>query len=434
VKKLLVLLVLIGAILVGVAYWMNYSTRSNGEGQFTTASVERGGLAEVVNATGILQPEEITAVGSPLSGEVVEICDAADFNKFVKKGQELLKLDDRMAKLKQSHAEVGVELAEADVTRAQASLNAAQVAQTDAAERFNKNLLKKPELDQAKTALAVAEAGLDAAKVRVKEAQEALKLANLGVELTVVRAPTSGWIIDKKVIRGQLIAPPVCAQLFTIASDLKWLHLNAQVPEGDSSRVRPGLKATFTVYAYTDADDTFQGTVEQVRPMATNVQGAVFYSTIIKVANREIIQSNGVQTWMLKPGMTANVDIQRRRHDDTWKMPNAALTFPLDEHYQTPEAKAKLEKWQSQKSGPDWVHVWVLRNKKPWPLFVRIGGKNAAGDTGIKDGQFTEILEWEPEFEPKADPKTPATFPQVIIAAPPVTKPGIFDKPSLKLS
>ncbi len=74
-----------------------------------------------------------------------------------------------------------------------------------------------------------------------------------------------------------------------------------------------------------------------------------------------------------------------------------------------------------------------MRDKKPWPVFIRTGGTNAQGETGIKDGQYTEVLQWDPE-EPKVDLGSGATLPEVIIAAPPVTKPGLFNQAPIKFS
>ncbi len=76
----------------------------------------------------------------------------------------------------------------------------------------------------------------------------------------------------------------------------------------------------------------------------------------------------------------------------------------------------------------------MFREKKPWPIFVRTSGKNAAGEPGINDGQFTEVLEWDPELDPKPSPNVAASVPQVIIAAPPAHKPGLFEGNKLKLS
>jgi HlyD family secretion protein len=448
VKKLLLVLIFIGMTLVATAYWLNTYSRSAGDTQFSTSPIERGLLVEAISATGILQPQEVIAVGSPLSGEVVKIFDDADFNKVVAKGQPLLQLDDRAAKLKQDYSAVTVELARKDVQTADAAVDAAKTAVKRAKELVEKAVIKQAELDQAEAQLKLAETKRATAQVKVKEAEQGLRAAELEVTLTTVRAPAAGVIIDKKVVRGQTVAPPASAQLFTIATDLKHLRINAQIAEGDIGKVQAGLKATFTVYPYPDKTDVFEGTVKETRLLATNVQGAVFFPAIIEVENRlvPVVEQAAslaapeqarplaprANEWMLRPGMTATIDIQRRKHENAWKMPNAALNFQLEEGYQTPEAKARLDQWKSRPDHDDWKYVWVLKNKKPWPLFVRIGGKDAQGDTGIRDGQYTEVLEWDPNEE--ANFADAAHLPEVIIAAPPVNKPGLFDKPSLKLS
>jgi HlyD family secretion protein len=365
---------------------------------------------------------------------VVKVFPAADYNQFVEKDEPLLQLDDRMALRKKDQAEVAIRLARADVERAQASRDAADLAFKRQQELLQKDIGQRVEADKAQMLVRAADAAVKAAQVKVDEAEAALRLANLGVELTVVRAPRSGVIIDKKVVVGQMIAPPVSAQLFTLADDLAHMEVLAQIAEGDMGRIRVGLPATFTVYGYAD-ETPFKGTVQKIRLMPNNVQGAVFYSAVIDVANRPDPQSKDGKEWMLRPGMTATVDIRRRRHTDTWKMPTAALNFELDPHYQTDAAKAKLDQWSQRSDRDQWKPVWTVRDQKPWPIFVRIGGTNAKGETGIKDGQFDEVLEWDPDLQPRPEANSPATYPAVIIAAPPVAKPGFFDRgPSLKLS
>ncbi len=442
-KKLLGFLILIGVGLVGTAYWLNHSSRTTGEGPFTTVPVERGAIAETINATGILQPRSVTAVGSALSGEVVKVFPEADFNKHVTKGQPLLQLDDRVAKLKRDQAQIAVQLAGADVERAQSAVAAAEAGLTRVQKAFAKDLAKQEDLNQAKYTFQSAQAAQKAAEIKVEEAKEGLRAAELGLDLTTIRAPATGIIIDKQVVSGQLVAPPASAKLFVIANDnLERMRLFTQVAEGDVSRVTPGLKATFTIYAYTDVNDAFEGTVEEIRPMSTNVQGAVFYTVVIGATNRRVPSAGtrgegrgarGDGEWMLRPGMTGTVDIQRRRHENAVKMPNAALNFQLDEHYQTPEAKAKIREWDGRKDRNQWKYVWVVRDKKPWPVFIRTGGTNAQGETGIKDGQYTEVLQWDPD-EPKVDLGAGAALPEVIIAAPPVTKPGLFNQAPIKFS
>jgi multidrug efflux pump subunit AcrA (membrane-fusion protein) len=315
----------------------------------------------------------------------------------------------------------------------------------------------RTEAERYRALVQAAKAGVKAADVKKIEAQTAAELAKLGHDKTVVRmpavrqAPASGSLVsgrlhpvsdelpsgrkrryrvlERKVDLGQMVAPPASAQLFTLATDLAEMQVHAQVAESDIARVAKGLKATFTVSAYTETDVTFRGHVVQRRPMPANVQGAVFYDTVIDTPNT---MDPATGEWRLLPGMTAAVDIIVREHHHVWKIPTTALNFQLDEHYQTAEARAKLARWQERKDADDWKPLWVWdrRRHSAWPIFVRIGGTKS-GQTGIKDNQFNEVLEWEQGQEPKS----PDDAPRVIISAPPYRKPGLFDQPTnLKLS
>jgi hypothetical protein len=270
----------------------------------------------------------------------------------------------------------------------------------------------------------------------------ALKQAQYGLDLTVVRAtpgdPAAAasvagkrtfTIIDRKVVAGQLIAPPASAQLFTLATPLFRMHVHAQVSENDIGKVQPRQVATFTVYAYTEEEARFTGKVLEIR-QPNNVHGAVFYDTIIDAANQRDPKTG---EWQLRPGMTAAVDIVVRKHTDVWKVPTAALSLQLDEYYQTEAARSKLTQWQSQGDRDEWKPVWNLDSQgRPWPVFVRVGGRNASGETGIEDGQFVEVLEWDPQLGFKPDPSKPAVYPQLVTGAPAVKKRGIVE-PNVKV-
>jgi HlyD family secretion protein len=441
VKKLLFILLLAGVGLTAAAYWYSPGSRNSGEEGYSLAAVERGTLVESVSATGILQPREVTPVGSQVSGEVIKIYPEADYNHFVEKNQPLVQLDDRLAKQKLDTAKVAVEMAKSAVAAAQDQRDAAQKNYERLKALAKEKVGSKGLADQAELQWKAAQDAVELAQLKVKAAENEQRTAQLGLDLTTIRAPSAGRIIERKVVHGQMVAPPASAQLFTLASNFSRMQVNAQVAEGDISKVRVGLPVTFTVYAYSDSNETFEGKVESIRDVPTSLGtstpsagGAVFYGTIIDAANRRDPNSKDGKDWMLRPGMTATVEIRRRVHDDVWKMPAAAISFVLDEYYLTPQAKQKQAQWQKRSDRDDWKPVWVFKDKKPWPIYVRIGGKTAAGETGISDGQFYEVLEWDPDIEPRPVTSAPASIPQVIIAAPPAHKPGLFEQNKLKLS
>src|SRR5207244_1365266 len=128
----------------------------------------------------------------------------------------------------------------------------------------------RKELDEAQMQLKSARAAVEAAEARVREADEAEKVAQYGLDMTMVRAraepaairpaaedKSAFIIIDRKVTLGQLISPPLSAHLFTLAGDLNWMELRTQVSESDIGKVHPGQTVSFTVYAYPEEDIRF---------------------------------------------------------------------------------------------------------------------------------------------------------------------------------
>jgi HlyD family secretion protein len=438
VKKLIVLLAILGVVLLGAAYFVSRpGTNPNGDDGFTLHGAEYGSLTDAVSATGIVQPQDGFAAGSQASGQVVRIYPEAAVEREVKKDQPLLELDRQPAEFKLREAQNSLNEAQENVSRAEDALTSARDAQKIAEEHQRVGGFEHEVLT---TKAAVRQAGhaVTLARSQVGKARLAVDAATYALKLTTVRAPGDGVILEQSVVLGQLVGPPASAALFKLARDLKHLEVHAQVAEGDISRIEVGQPAEFTVYAYSDSNTKFKGTVRQVRSMPNNVHGAVYYDTIVTVEND---RDPRTKNWMLRPGMTAAVDVVTRRHDNVWKIPLTALSFQLDEHYQTPAARAQLADWPTRhNSSEDWKPVWVLNNEhKPWPVFVRVGGSYASGtyasQTGIRDGQSVEVLEWDPELEVKPKANDAKTYPQLIINAPPVHKPGIFDQPGrFKLS
>jgi HlyD family secretion protein len=460
VKKLIVVLALLMVVLAGAAVWISKShTSGPGEEGFTFQPVEWGELTDSVTATGPVQPKEVAAVGSEASGKVTQIYPWAEVGQEVVEGMPLLELDRSLAEIRLKQAQDAVETAQTDVTRAEAARESAEVAVNRA-----KELLKaggqQRDVDLAESQLKLAKAAVTAAQAKVREAGVAVELAQKGLDLLTVKAPVSGVILERKVVLGQLIGPPASAQLFTIATNgLKEVEVHAQVAEGDIPRVQRGQHVEFTVYAYSDGNVRFSNKetstdvsnketstndcrVKLIHPAPIKIDKlehatAVFYDTVIGARNRPDPKT---KEWMLRPGMTASVEIIVRRHEQVWKLPMQALNFQLDEHYQTPEAKAQLADWPKRHgASDDWKPVWIMKDKKPWPIFVRTGGTYKEGphkaETGIRDSQYVEVLEWDPELTPRPDPQAPETYPQLIIGEPPVKKPGLFDQPSrFKLS
>jgi HlyD family secretion protein len=285
-------------VVAGVLVWRS---RAGSDEKYRTQPAERGDIEVTVSATGTIQPVEKVEVGSQVSGTIAWL--GADFNDRVRKGQVLAQLDPALFK-------TAVAQAEANRARAQAALAEAERTFTRSKELKERNVIAQVELD-------AAEATYDQRKAEVRQAQASLSNAVVNLRNATITSPIDGVVIARAVDRGQTVASAMSApRLFQIAGDLTRMQVETKIDEADIGRVMPGLKASFTVDAF--PDDTFEGTVRQVRLEPLAEQNVVTYTTVIDVPNPDL---------KLKPGMTATVSVVTDRSRDVLTVPNAALRF-----------------------------------------------------------------------------------------------------------
>ncbi len=288
------------AVVVVAGWWIKSRGKTTAP-KWRTATVERGSIESLVSATGTIRPVVQVQVGSQVSGTVLALY--ADYNKRVKKGDVLLRLDPAsfQARLAQN---------EAAVARADAALRDAQRQLKRAQELFPQSYISQAELDGAMLAVEQRQADL-------KQARATLQAAQVDLTNATIRAPIDGVVISRSVDVGQTVAASLQSpQLFLLANDLTQMQVETRIDESDIGRIHPGLPVSFTVDAF--PDDQFEGKVAQVRLEPITDQGVVTYTTVIEANNRDL---------KLRPGMTANVSVLVDQRDDVLKVPAVALRF-----------------------------------------------------------------------------------------------------------
>jgi HlyD family secretion protein len=396
-RALLVLLTLLVITASVAAYYRSAS--GDKTPQFMTATVTRGDVVEVVEATGKLEAVTTVQVGSQVSGTIESL--HADFNSRVRKGQVVARLDSSVMAAQVEQAEATVVRLNADVDRARIALDDAQNKLRRAKELFGAGLIPATDLETADTTARQAEASLKAAQAQVTQAQASLNQSRVNLSHTVITAPVDGIVISRNVDVGQTVAASMSAPtLFEIAKDLTAMQVNASVDESDIGQIKAGQHVTFKVDAY--PNDTFTGTVSQVRLDPVVAQNVVSYVTIIDVPNRDL---------KLKPGMTANVTVEAARADNVVRVPNAALRFrPTQE--MLPQVARTTDRPHGSGEAPVTDSPSGSGARAAWPGRPNAGGNRTADDavarvwtlqdgqlrpvrvrTGISDGTVTAIVD-----------------------------------------
>ena len=297
---------------------------------------------------------QITVLAPQVSGYVTEV-NVADFG-YVKQGDVLLRVDDRIYKEKVAQAQAQLanahaQLSNGDQTQAQnrANLDArkASLAAVDAeARRAGADLQRVEELaakgsvslrerDQSRATAQLAKANVQKAQAdihigeqsikstqvsrasleaQVKAAEAQLGLAQIDLDNTVVRAPRDGQISESSVRVGQYVAAG--SQLLFLVPDSLWVVANFK--ETQTAHMHIGQAASFTVDALEGAQ--VSGHIEQIAPAtgsefsvikADNASGN-FVKIVQRLPIRIAIDPDQPLAARLRPGMSVEVQVDTR--------------------------------------------------------------------------------------------------------------------------
>ncbi len=319
-----------------------------------TTSVERRTITRKLELTGHLDVTRRVEVPAEQAGRLESVL--APEGKRVTRGEALAELDDRAVTIEREGAEAGVEAADGRVKEAVARLEAA----TESLERVERlrarELASDAELESARADEARAKAAAATARAERSKAQKGLRSATIAVSLSQILAPVSGIVLKAPQSTGGAVGPEV-GPLFVIGSDLAELRIDAEVSESEVGELRQGQPATFTVPAY--SKQTFRARVERIGIDAQRSNGAaVRYPVELRADN-----SSG----LLRPAMTATVTVPVSRAENVLAVRDAALRYLPED---ATEAPARSRVWLVNSAG----------ELEQVPV-----------EAGLSDGAFTEI-------------------------------------------
>ena len=357
-------------VVIAVAAWALSGGKKEEEINFKEEAVKTETLQNSVTATGTIEAVTSVTVGTQVSGIVNKLY--VDYNSQVKKGQVIAELDKTNLLSELNTAKANLASATSNLNYQAANMNRYQTL-------YKKGLVSADEYENALLTYRQAKEQVASSKENVQKAQ-----TNLGY--ATITSPIDGTVISKSGEEGQTVAASFnTPELFTIARDLTNMQVVANVDEADIGGVKEGDRVTFTVDAY--PDDTFEGTVKQVRLEATTTNNVVTYEVVISAPNADL---------KLKPGLTANVTIYTQERSGVLAVANKALRFtPTKE---TVGKDMKIVDCNGKNK------VWTLSDKTLTAHPVTIGqtdGVHTEIIKGIRKGQkiVTEIIVNTPEEE-----------------------------------
>ena len=234
----------------------------------------------VITAPGVVDAFEHVQVTARVSGVVDQVSFVE--GQDVKLAQVLARIDSRRYALSVSAARAALEKSQATAADSQAALDRRNNASTS-----NPGLIPGEELESYQTKLRTAKADVD-------QSNEALKLAQLNLDDSNVKAPNAGIIQTRSVQTGQYVqAGTVIATL--LRRDPMLLHFN--VTTAEAPRLKVGMPVEFTLK---ESHQTYSAKI-------TLVTGAADDESRLVPITAQIATDH--QFW-LRPGTFAQVQIK----------------------------------------------------------------------------------------------------------------------------
>jgi len=257
------------------------------------AVVQARVLARSLPLSGSMSPVVQATVKSKVSGEVEQV--TVREGQDVRQGDVLARIDTRNLQAQYDRESAAVEKARAELSLA--TLNRDK----------NRSLLEQKYISQNTYESTESAYAGNVASLKLAEAQA--RLAKIGLDDAVIRAPFAGTIARRLVQPGEKVSADSAIVMMV---DLRQMLLEAAIPTADIPAVHVGQKVQFTVGGF--GDRQFRGEVQRINPVTADGSRAI--TIYIAVANDDRA---------LKGGMFAQGDLTLHATDPVLAIPQPAV-------------------------------------------------------------------------------------------------------------
>ncbi len=243
----------------------------------------------ILNASGYVVAQRKAAVSSKATGRLEHLY--VEEGKFVKQGDVIAQLENDDLKAALEEAQAGLKVATADLNNAEAELE-------DATLNFNRQkslkdsgAVSEQAFDSAEARYKKAQAAHRSARFRVDKTGASVKVAEVNLEQSYIRAPFDGVILTKSAEEGEVVAP-MGASLNAKASvvsmaDMGSLMVEVDVSESSLEKVKVGGPAEIRLDAF--PNDRFEGTVYMIVPTADRSKATVLAKVKFDKINSKVL-------------------------------------------------------------------------------------------------------------------------------------------------
>ncbi len=267
------------------------------------------GSNAVLDASGYVVARRMATVSAKITGKVREVM--IEEGMRVEEGQVMATLDPIDANAQRSLNAAQLDAARSQIAGLQAQLRQGEAEASRLQTLVGQQLVSRSQYDQAVAARDSLRAQLLTAQHNAKVAQDALSIADLGVDNNIVRAPFSGVVTAKAAQPGEIVSPLSAGGGFTRTGigtivDMDSLEVEVEVGEAFIGRVQPRMAVETVLNAYPDWK--IPGEVIAIIPTADRGKATVKVRVALGVKDARIVPEMGVRVSFLEKAAPAGTE------------------------------------------------------------------------------------------------------------------------------
>jgi len=276
-----------------------------------TVTVARADIVDKALAVGTIVPEVEVGVKAKVSGVVQR--RYADPGDFVRAGDPLLEIKPDPTPLELVEGRRQVQLQQIQVENLKKESERMQALK-------GQGLISEQQFDASQRQFSEASLQLETARERLALLEKGrVSTGRTSVE-SVVRAPISGFILEKMVEVGDPVVPLSTYQEGTVLmtmADMKHLLFRGTVDEIDVGRLREGMSANIKIGALPEA--RISGVLTRISLKAKKDETATTFPVEISIKTAEKVT--------LRAGFSANADIIIQQRNKVLSLPERVVYF-----------------------------------------------------------------------------------------------------------
>jgi RND family efflux transporter MFP subunit len=288
-----VVLVLVAA---GLWFYVGRQAKPAVRTAVARAASQGPGAGSVLDASGYVTARRQATVSAKITGKVTEV--TIEEGMRVKDGEILARLDDTEASAALALARAQLAAARSQLVEIRAMLAQAERDYTRQQELLRRQLVSEQSMDAALAQRDALRAKLGSAEEGVRVAQESVRVADVQMDNTVIRAPFAGVVVAKSAQPGEMISPISAGGGFTRTGigtivDMDSLEIQVDVNESFINLVTAGQPVEATLNAYPDWK--IPGSVIAIIPTADRSKATVKVRIALGSKDSRIVPDMGVR-------------------------------------------------------------------------------------------------------------------------------------------